>query len=330
MDDLLVFHELVRSLTTTVDLKSTLRRILQSMERFIHADFWALLILDPIRQDLFYVSPDGEENPDLADLRVKVGEGLVGWVAQHGETLIIPDVGSDPRMAHAVSTLGFHVKSAIGLPIRGRRGTHGVLEILNPNLEDESEHNIALLHILTDYAAIAIENTEDVAQAHRLTITDEVTGLFNARHLYNVLEQELDRSKRESRSLSLVFLDLDRFKAINDLHGHLVGSELLGMVGKRIRDLCRPTDLCFRYGGDEFVILMPDTTRHEAVHMTGLIHRDLSSSIFEIRKGLQLSIGSSAGIATYPRDGRAVHSMLGAADKRMYAVKSSGRGRIEA
>ena len=330
LDDLKVFHELARALTSTLDLASILRTILEYMDRFIDAELWALLMVDHQRQELYYASADGGEDPRLAGMRVKIGEGLAGWVAKHGETLIIPEAAADPRISIAAQGQRFTIRSAIGLPIRGRKGTHGVLEIFNPNLDDQSDYTIAFLHILIDYAAIAIENAQDVARIQQLTITDDVTGLFNTRHLYAILERELDAARRDSRSLSLVFLDLDRFKLVNDRYGHLIGSELLGQVGRRIQQLCRSTDLCFRYGGDEFVILMPATSREEALRMARAIHSNLTSSTFQLENGLTLSIGASAGIAAYPGDGRTVHAILGAADKRMYQVKSTGRGRVEA
>jgi diguanylate cyclase (GGDEF)-like protein len=330
LDDLLVFHELARALTSNLDLDSILRTVLEYMERFIDADLWALLMLDHERQELRYTYADGKENELLSNLRVKVGEGLAGWVAQHGETLIVPEAQIDPRLASTANGQNFSIKSAIGLPIRGRKGTHGVLEIFNPHLNKHSDYNIAFLHILVDFAAIAIENAQDVARAQQLTVTDDVTGLYNTRHLYTVLEKELSIARRDSKPLSLVFLDLDRFKLVNDAHGHLIGSELLGHVGRHIRKLCRSTDLCFRYGGDEFVILMPGTTRQESLQMARSIHASLAGNVFTVGKGLELHIGASVGIAAYPGDGKSVHSILGAADKRMYNVKSTGRGRVEA
>jgi diguanylate cyclase (GGDEF)-like protein len=330
LEDLLVFHELARSLISTLELSAILRIVLASMDRFIQADLWALLMVEPASQQLYYVAADGLEDPRFADMRVNMGEGLAGWVAKTGETLIIPEASADPRIAAAAQGQNFAVRSAIGLPIRGRQGTHGVLAVFNPHFHRHSDYSIAFLHILVDYAAIAIENSQDVARAQQLTITDDVTGLFNTRHLYATLAAELDLARSQSRPLSLAFLDLDRFKLINDQHGHLIGSEMLSQIGRRIRQFCRPTDLCFRYGGDEFVILMPATTREEALRLARTIHANLARSVFLVGKGLEVTIGASAGIAAYPGDGRTVHSILGAADKRMYQVKSTGRGRVEA
>jgi diguanylate cyclase (GGDEF)-like protein len=328
LEDLRVFHELARSLTSSLDLNSILNTILGHMERLIDAELWALLMLDRERQELYYYSGDAQENSRPGNPRIKVGEGLAGWVVQHGETLIIPETSPDARLAISANGRGFSVRSAIGLPIRGRKGVHGVLEIFNPRLDDNSDYTISFLHILADFAAIAIENAQDVARAHELTLIDDVTGLYNARHLYTVLEQELEIARKDSKALSIVFIDLDRFKQVNDLHGHLVGSDLLGRVGKRIRELANESDICFRYGGDEFVILMPGATREEAVRHARAIHAKLDRSTFPIKKGLELSVGASAGVASYPADGRTVHSILGTADKRMYEVKSTGRGRV--
>ena len=338
LDDLLIFHELARALTSNLDLASVLRTVRSYMDRFIDADFWTLLMLDRDRGELYYTDPDGGRDPNFGDISVRVGEGLAGWVAEHGETLIIPEIQPEdhvkaqphPRVATSTQARPLAVHSAIGLPIRGARGTHGVVEILNPRLGESSDYNIAFLHILVDFAAIAIENAQDVARTQQLTITDDATGLFNSRHLYAVLEREIETARKDSKPLSIVFLDLDRFKLVNDAHGHLVGTELLVHVGHCISELSRSTDLCFRYGGDEFVILMPSTTREEALRMARSIHSHIAQQVFTVGKNLHLTIGSSAGIATYPGDGRTVHAILGAADQRMYHVKSTGRGRVEA
>lgn len=328
-DDLLVFHELARAITSNLDLPAILHTVLEYVDHFVEADLWALLMLDHDRQDLYYTGLVGGENPHLSDFRIRMGEGLAGWVAQHGETLIIPEAAADPR-APSVLSEHFTVRSAIGLPIRGRRGTHGVLEIINPRLSESTDYGIAFLHILVDFAAIAIENSQHFAHVEQLTITDDASGLYNSRYLYTILERELLAARKDPRPFSLVFLDLDRFKLVNDAHGHLAGTELLAQVGRRIRELSRPTDLCFRYGGDEFVVFMPHTTREEALRIAREIHQKLAAHRFRLSGGIELFVNSSAGISSYPTDGRTVHAILGIADNRMYSVKNSGRGRVEA
>jgi diguanylate cyclase (GGDEF)-like protein len=328
LEDLLVFHRLARSLTSSFDLDTILRTILDHMERLIEAELWTLLMLDEEKQELYYAIAGGGEETALRDLRVKVGEGVAGWVAQHGETLIVPETVSDPRLhADGPSKLR-KVRSVIALPLRGRKGTHGVIEILNPHAGQLNDYTIAFLHILADHASIAIENANDVGRIQQLTITDDTTGLFNVRHLYDVLARELDRGFKKDVPLSLAFIDLDRFKLVNDVHGHLVGSELLACAGQRLQELSRKQDMCFRYGGDEFVILMPATGRDTAMAQASSLHKELMATRFHMKNGLALTVSASVGLSSAPEDGTTVHSVIGAADTRMYDVKTNGRGHV--
>ncbi len=325
--DLLVFHQLARSLTSSFDLDTILRTILEHMERMVEAELWMLLMLDESNQELYYAIAGGDDQEALKGLRVKVGEGLAGWVLEHGETVIVPEAEDDPRLPRPGAGGSHVVRAAIAMPLRGRKGTQGVIEILNPRAE-MSDYTIAFLHILADHAAIAIENARDVARIQQLTITDDTTGLHNVRHLYDVLDRELRRSKKSQLPLSLAFLDLDRFKLVNDAHGHLVGSELLALTGQRLQELSRKQDVCFRYGGDEFVILMPETDAETALELTKSMHRALMETQFRMKNGLKLNVSASVGLASAPGDGIQVHAVIGTADARMYAVKSQGRGHV--
>ena len=326
LEDLLVFHQLARSLNSSFDLDTILRTILEQMERLIAAELWTLLILDEARQELYYALVAGGDVGSLRDLRVKMGEGVAGWVAEHGETLIVPGTVDDPRLKNAHTGRPGKVHSVIALPLKGRKGTHGVIEILNPRSSQLTDYTIAFLHILADHAAIALENSRAVARIQQLTVTDDTTGLGNVRHLYDVLERELERCCRFEVPVSLAFLDLDRFKLVNDAHGHLIGSELLSHTGRRLQELSRKQDRCFRYGGDEFVLLMPETSAEEAMNQaTRLLHL-LKESRFRMKNGHTLSVSASIGLATAPADGTTIHAIIGAADSRMYVVKSDGRG----
>jgi len=327
LDDLLVFHSLARSLASSFDLNTILRTILEHMERMVDAELWTLLMLDNERQELYYAIAAGQAQEALRGLSVKVGEGAAGWVAEHGESLIVPEAFNDPRVKRPEAGGMPAVRSLIALPLRGRKGVQGVIEILNPRA-DMSDYTIAFLHILADHAAIAIENAQDMSRIQHLTISDDTTGLYNVRHLYDVLGRELKRSNKLKLSLSLAFLDLDHFKWVNDEHGHLIGSELLASTGRRLQELSRKQDLCFRYGGDEFVILMPETGAEAALELTRGLHRELMNTQFQMKSGLKLKVSASVGLASAPDDGDAVHAIIGTADARMYTVKSDGRGQV--
>jgi diguanylate cyclase (GGDEF)-like protein len=323
--DLLVFHKVARALTSSLDRDSILKAIMQQMEGFFQPETWTLLLVDEEKKNLYYAVAVGNAVAELSDIRVKIGEGIAGWVAEHGETLIVPELGLDPRFTSEAEAQAVGVRSVICIPLRSRSRTLGVIQLFNCRLDTLTDYTISFLHVLCDYAAIAIDNARAVERIKELTITDDCTGLFNVRHLYATMSKELERARRFKDEFSLIFIDLDRFKDVNDQYGHLVGSRLLAEVGGRVLSEVRAVDTAFRYGGDEFVVLLPGTVKSEAIKIAHRLRAALRSGTYLTREKLSITLSASFGVATFPEDGYSIHEVIGAADEAMYQVKNAQR-----
>lgn len=333
MDHLRVFHDVARTLTTSLDLEEILLAIMQKMANFFGPERWSLLMVDPDAGDLFYAIAIGEDSNSLKGLRVPMGSGVSGWVAKTGNPLVVPNVLLDPQWSKfARKHPELNIQSIACVPIRSGERTLGVIQLLNSKLDLLSEYSISFLRILCDYAAIAIGNAAQHKLIHQLSITDDCTGLFNARRLYALLEEHthtsLDPDAPSPTPFSLLFFDLDRFKSVNDTHGHLVGSRLLAEVGTLVRALAGPANPAFRYGGDEFVILMPGLDKAAASALTQTLCDGLRTHTFLTTEGPGLNLTASFGLATFPEDGATIPAILRSADDMMYEVKNTTRDDI--
>src|SRR5271154_4546645 len=318
MDHLRVFHDVARALTSSLELEEILGAIMDKMAQFFGPERWSLLMVNEPTGELYYAIAVGENAESLKGLRVPLGEGVAGWVAATGNPLVVPDVALDPHWsAFANKHPDLKIQSIACVPVRSGNKTLGVIQLLNSKLDLLSEHSISFLRILCDYAAIAIQNARSMTLIQELTITDDVTGLFNPRHLYTMLEEQV----ASRRGFSLMFVDLDHFKSVNDTHGHLVGSRLLAEIGSLLKRCLGPNNSAFRYGGDEFVALLPGMGKSAASGTTMALREDLRAARFLEGAGLSLNVSGSFGLATYPEDGSTVPTILRAADTMMYEAK---------
>ena len=318
MDHLRVFHDVARALTASLELEEILGAIMDKMAQFFGPERWSMLMVDEKNNELYYAIAVGENTESLKGLRVPLGEGVAGWVASTGNPLVVPDVALDPHWsAFANKHPDLKIKSIACVPVRSGNKTLGVIQLLNSKLDLLSEYSISFLRILCDYAAIAIQNARSMTLIQELTITDDVTGLFNARHLYTMLDEQV----AQDRVFSLMFVDLDHFKSVNDTHGHLIGSRLLAEIGGLLKRSLGPNNSAFRYGGDEFVALLPGMGKSAASGTTMALREDLRATRFLEGAGLALNVSGSFGLATYPEDGKTVPTILRAADTMMYEAK---------
>ncbi len=277
-----VFHELGKALTSSLQLDQVLRTIMEKINEVLQPDTWSLLLMDADKQELYFQIATGQGAEALKDVRIKLGQGLAGWVAQSGEVVVVPDTSKDSRFFGKVDErTHLATNSIVAVPVRFRDQCLGVIELINCiGPEGFSQRDLALLEALADYAAIAIENARHVQRIHELTITDDCTSLYNARHLNFMLDTEIYRSHRYAFEFSLIFIDLDHFKNVNDTHGHLMGSKLLSEIGTAIKEHCRLIDLAFRYGGDEFVVLLPQTSKENALAVARRLHDLIGETIW--------------------------------------------------
>ena len=330
--ELSVFHEVGKALTSTLDLSEVLQTVMEKISSFFRPDTWSLILVDEETGELYFEIATGEGSEALKETRIKPGEGIAGWVVEHGEPVIAASVADDPRFSKRLDEVTrIETRSVVCVPVKGREKVLGVIELIN-FAEDLNlgEDDLFRLHALADFAAIAIENARYVKRITELTITDDCTKLYNNRHLHSILDAEVYRSSRYHYEFSVIFIDLDHFKRVNDTHGHLAGSRLLLELGHLIKAHLRLIDFGFRYGGDEFVILLPQTPKRSAVNVARRLHKLLNTLTFLKEDGLNISITASFGIAAFPEDAQNKEDLIRKADMAMYQVKQSTRNAIAA
>lgn len=330
-DDLRIFHDIGKTLTSTLNLNEILNIIMENVSKLLRPKNWSLLMVDEEKDELFFEIAVGDGSEKIKGLRLKIGEGVAGFVAKTGQSLLIPNVYEDPRWTRKVDSISqFKTKSIICVPLMSKGKVLGVIELINKLEEHTFDNNdMTLLITLADYAAIAIENARFLQQVRALTITDDVTDLYNSRYLQTRLKEEVERSRRYNQKFSLIFLDIDHFKEVNDSYGHLIGSRVLREVGAILKECVRQIDNAFRYGGDEFVVLLPQTDKRGALSVASKMRDHMNNFEFVADMDLDLHLTASFGVATYPTDANSVVDLLRLADRAMYFVKEHGRDNIE-
>ena len=250
------------------------------------------------------------------------GQGVMGWVAETGQAARVDDSLRDPRFA-PIADRGFEVSSLVSVPIQVRGVTLGVLSLSAPTPYAFTADDETVARLLAQAAAQALVTSE----LERLAITDAPTLAFNRGYLFPRLKQELERAQKRDETLSILLMDLDHFKRVNDAYGHAVGDELLRAFADTTRAMVRGTDVLVRRGGEEFVLILPGTREHNAASVAERLRLRLANAPLLLRDDLRVQPTISIGVAAWDRHETA-EELDERADAAMYEAKQRGRNRV--
>src|ERR1051325_4398614 len=346
-------HKAGLSLKSEVDLDLVLRQILQKANEFVPAESGSILLDDPFhkvasRQDneLVFIATFGQASRDLIGHRLSARNGIVGRVYQTGTPYLSMDVDEDSFFYPEIDQqIGHKTHSIVAVPIYLGKNVCGVLELIN-RLEGKTftRRDMTLLEIFAGYTSFTLQNALDAKRAHELAKRDDLTGLYNDRWFNVRLTETLAEARGTEREAVLIFMDLDRFKIINDHHGHLAGSQVLREVGFLLKRIVQRGDATVaRYGGDEFVMILPDTTLDAGLALGEEIRRTIEETSFLDREWgfsmppvhLRRILSASIGIARHIPDCNSTTSfdiekneLLRRADAAMYQAKALGKNQV--
>ena len=314
--------DIVRAVNVTLEPHKIAEVIVERAATWVPAPCWAVVSAD-LSGELSVLADRGL-TPDMGPAIYAIAE----WVMQRGQEFVTADLTHDTRVTDP--SVGAVVAFPLGC--RGRRVGALVALDRQPSAREPqlAPSMLRAVRMLLEPASVALDNALLLKRAEALSVTDDLTHLYNSRYLNLVLRRETKRASRSGRPLSLLFIDLDRFKTVNDTHGHLYGSRALVEAAAVIRNSARETDVVARFGGDEFALVLPDTGGEGAFAVGERIRERLAAYRFLAGDQLDIHLTASVGVATLPDVAASSEELMQAADKAMYAVKESGKNGIQA
>jgi diguanylate cyclase (GGDEF)-like protein len=312
--------DIIRAVNATLEPAKIAETIVERAATWVPAPCWAAVSSDLSGQ--LSVLADRGLMPDMAPAVYAVAS----WVMQRGEEFVSADLRLDERVPDQSSA----TIVAFPLSCRGRRlgAIVGLDRRPSSRPPQLAPSVLRAVRVLLEPASIALDNALLLKRAEALSVTDDLTHLYNSRYLNQVLRAETKRASRSGRPLSLLFIDLDGFKRINDTHGHLFGSRALVEAAAVIRGSARETDVVARFGGDEFAIVLPDTGREGALSVGDRVRNRIAAFTFLGGNDLVIHLTASVGVATLPDAAASAEELVQAADQAMYRVKQSGKNGI--
>ncbi len=285
-----------------------------------------LYLVDEKKQELNLLVSTQQDN--RVTIRLKKGDIFDQWVLRQAKPIIVGNVRKDFRFKpEEIEDIERRFESLIGAPLISENKVLGVLHLDSPIEENYTLDDLRLLGILSDLAAVAIKNGLLYQRTTELAIRDGLTGLFLRRYLLERLQEELARAIRTDSFCSLLMLDIDHFKDYNDKYGHVVGDIVLKVIANLLSGSVSAGDIVARFGGEEFVVILPNINKEGAKRTAELIRQRIESERIVLRRE-ETRITVSIGVVTFPIDAKVKEELIRQADSAMYKAKEEGRNRV--
>ncbi len=310
-----------------VNMKESLLKVMHLVRKSIAFDYFSLYIKEE-KGTLKRIDLESSYEIDLLqDFRFHLGIGLSAWVADAREPVIVNDLKAKRRFKISKSEISEKINSIISMPLLFRGETIGVLNLARTFPHKFYKRDLKMLEIVGSQIASILENIRLLEKLENMAYTDGLTGLFNYRYFIKEFEKELKRAERYHYNVSIVMIDIDDFKKVNDVFGHEVGNMVLKKLSDILSEELRSVDILARYGGEEFIILLPNTEKEGAKILSERLREKVKKRFSEIDAEVFPSITITLGISSFPEDGNDVYGLIKKADMALYAGKRQGKNR---
>ena len=329
--ELYSLYKISTTLSSTFDFKEIMKSIRDLFRSQFDVQQYSIMLLDDSYEHLVIDSSFGISKAGANQAQFKFGEDIFGEAVESGQPIYVPDMS---KLSSFLYHPGEHRKSGsfLCVPLIPHYNRPiGVLSLYRDTVDAFNQEELLLIEKLAEHIAKVIDKTLLFQQTKELSITDDLTKVYNRRYFNQRFEREVMRSIRYRRPLTVVMLDIDHFKKYNDTHGHLMGDEVIKKVARTLDSIIRKADILARYGGEEFILLLPEITKLRGIQAAEKFRKIIETTHFEneeTQPGGKLTI--SLGLATLPDDTTDANMLLEMADQALYKAKEGGRNRIEA
>lgn len=312
-------------MSVSLQLNGLFEVVMKLIHESLRVDEHCLMLFDQERKELIVHAYYGMDEKLMDQLTFKPGEGIPGKVVESGKPILINDISKESDY-HFYKVRKRITGSFLSVPLKmSGDNIIGVLSFRKPEKNAFSERDVELFLSVAEHVAIAIGNAQLYQRTRELTNKDPLTSLYNRRYFFERFEKEVERAYRYRRIFSVLMLDLDHFKDFNDENGHLKGDDVLRETANILLTQIRTSDVLARFGGDEFIILLPETDKESAIIVADKLRSGIEQNSFDGEEnvpGGKLTI--SLGLGTYPQDSTDAFQLINYADRALYRGKSKG------